>query len=362
VPDSGAQSEPGGGEAGAGEVEAGAGEVEEAIEADEVGEDAEIGEDGEAATVGYLGPEGTFSEEALLGSAKAAAVRPVALASIRQAVMAVQEGSVRWAVVPLENSVEGSVTVTLDTLAGEAAGVGIVGEVVLPVRHHLIAREPVELKRIETIVSHPHVPGQCTRFLSRELAHAQFVAATSTAEAVRLVSESEQLSSAAIGTELAARLYDCTILVSGIQDREDNETRFVWLARNDKTTQGPPPLRHPAGGRAGGPAGRAGGRRGPEGGRRGPEGRTGSSDKTSIVFWGAGAGRAGWLVRCLDEFAKREINLTRIESRPMRERLGQYMFYVDLEGATTDAQVAAALDGLRAMCERVRVLGSYPAA
>jgi prephenate dehydratase len=283
------------------------------------------------APVGYLGPEGTFSEEALLGSVEPQAILPVALASIRDAVMAVQEGAVRFALVPIENSVEGSVPVTLDTLTGEAPDVSIVGDMVLPVRHHLIAREPLESERIETIVSHPHVPGQCTRFLSRALPHVQITAASSTAEAVRLVSEQTGGALAAIGTELAAQLYGCTILASGIQDREDNETRFVWLAHGDADAQGPP-LVVPAG----------------------------PSHKTSIVFWGAGAGRSGWLVRCLDEFAEREINLTRIESRPMRERLGQYMFFVDLEGSLADDPVSAALDGLRALCERVRVLGSYP--
>ncbi|HEX3392395.1 MAG TPA: prephenate dehydratase [Solirubrobacteraceae bacterium] len=284
-------------------------------------------------TAGYLGPEGTFSEEALLGSVRPDAVVPVALATIRDAVIAVQEGTVRWALVPIENSVEGSVPVTLDTLAGEAADVSIVGEVVLPVRHNLIAGEPLELDRIQTIVSHPHVPGQCTRFLSKELAHAGVAAASSTAEAVRLVSEHADGHTAAIGTELAAQIYGCTILVAGIQDRQDNETRFVWLAHGDASAQGPP-LRSD-----GGPGG-----------------------KTSIVFWGSGAGRSGWLVRCLDAFAERDINLTRIESRPMREQLGQYMFFVDLEGSLAQDSVADALEGLRALCEHVRVLGSHPIA
>ena len=123
-----------------------------------------------APSAGYLGPEGTFSEEALLGSASAGAVTPVALETIRDAVMAVQERTVEWSLVPIENSIEGSVTVTLDTLAGEASEVAIVGEVVLPVRHYLIAASPLELGQIETVVSHPHVPGQCTRFLHGPLA------------------------------------------------------------------------------------------------------------------------------------------------------------------------------------------------
>jgi prephenate dehydratase len=286
-----------------------------------------------AQSAGYLGPEGTFSEEALLSSAAVGAVTPVALETIRDAVMAVQERTVEWSLVPIENSIEGSVTVTLDTLAGEASETAIVGEVVLPVRHYLIAASPLELGRIETVVSHPHVPGQCTRFLHGPLARARVLAASSTAEAVRLVSERKDDSLAAIGTRLASELYECVVIAEGIQDREDNETRFVWLARTDSGS-GAPQLRA----------------------------QTGHGHKTSLVFWGAGADHSGWLVMCLNEFARREINLTKIESRPMREQLGHYMFFVDLEGSLRDEVVSLALTGLRAMCEQVRVLGSYPAA
>jgi prephenate dehydratase len=296
---------------------------------------------------GYLGPEGTFSEEALLGSIGEASVEPVALETIRDAVMAVQDGEVEWSLTPIENSIEGSVTVTLDTLAADASDVAIVGEAVLPVRHYLIARAPLALSEIKMIVSHPHVPGQCARFLHERLAHARVAAATSTAEAVRLVAEhtgdqegadresdrGHDGSWAAIGTRLAAELYGCTVIAEGIQDREDNETRFVWLARADSTA-GAPPLRSQAQ----------------------------PGHKTSLVFWGPGADRAGWLVLCLDEFGRRGINLTKIESRPMRERLGHYMFFVDLEGSLADASVSDAVTGLRGLCERVRVLGSYPVA
>jgi prephenate dehydratase len=304
---------------------------------------------------GYLGPEGTFSEEALLADVDAAAVKPVALETIRDAVMAVQDGEVEWSLVPIENSIEGSVTVTLDALVGDAHDVEIVGESVLQVRHSLIARTPIDLDQIETVVSHPHVPGQCTRFLHKHLPGARIAAATSTAEAVRLVAECFKGEAgeanlggadaadrapdgsgggrkwAAIGTRLASELYGCTVIADAIQDREDNETRFVWLARKDSSA-GAPPLRSPVG------AGR----------------------KTSLVFWGAGADRAGWLVLCLDEFAKRRINLTKIESRPMRERLGHYMFFVDLDGSLASGVVSDALAGLQGLCEQVRVLGSYP--
>ncbi|MGH2910842.1 MAG: prephenate dehydratase [Solirubrobacteraceae bacterium] len=282
---------------------------------------------------GYLGPEGTFSEEALLGSVDSTAVKAVPIDTIRGAVMAVQNRTVEWALVPIENSIEGSVTVTLDTLAGEASDVAIVGEAVLPVRHYLIGAGSLDLEAVETIVSHPHVPGQCTRFLHERVPHAHIVASSSTAEAVRLVAQEKSGGWAAIGTRLAANLYGCTVIAEGIQDREDNETRFVWLAREDSTL-GKPPLREPPG----------------------PE------RKTSLVFWGAGADRAGWLVRCLDQFGKREINLTKIESRPMRERLGHYMFFLDLRGSLEEARVSDALAGLRGMCERVRIFGSYPTA
>jgi prephenate dehydratase len=284
-------------------------------------------------TAGYLGPKGTFSEEALLCSVDTTAVKPVPIDTIRDAVMAVQDHTVEWSLVPIENSVEGSVTVTLDTLAGEASDVAIVGEVVLPVRHYLIAPTPLELVSVETIVSHPHVPGQCTRFLHQRVPHAHIVAASSTAEAVRLVAEEKREGWAAIGTRLAAHLYRCTVIAEGIQDREDNKTRFVWLAREDDASLGPP-----------------------------LQANMGIKRKTSLVFWGAGADRAGWLVRCLDEFGKRDINLTKIESRPMRERLGHYMFFLDLEGSLEDIHVSDALAGLRGMCQHVRVFGSYPTA
>jgi prephenate dehydratase len=292
---------------------------------------------------GYLGPEGTFSEEALLGSVIAAAVVPIAKETIRDAVMAVQESSAEWSLVPIENSIEGSVTVTLDTLAGEASDVEIVGEAVLPVRHYLIARASTELEQIQRVLSHPHVPGQCRRFLRERLSHARVTATASTAEAVRLVAERPEDAArndvddggrwAAIGTRLAAELYGCTVIAEGIQDREDNETRFVWLGRRD-CSAGAPPLRS----------------------------AVGAGHKTSLVFWGAGADRAGWLVLCLDEFARRAINLTKIESRPMRERLGHYMFFVDLDGSLTQKAVSDALAGLQDLCEQVRVLGSYPTA
>jgi prephenate dehydratase len=245
--------------------------------------------------------------------------------------MSLRRGEVEWAIAPIENSLEGSIAVTLDLLAGEASDVAIVGEVLLRVRHSLIAYGLVPLQEIDTVLSHPQVPGQCARFLRSELAHARILPSASTAEAVRTVTSERHRGQAALGTKLAAEIYGGTVIREGVEDRDDNETRFVWLARADAKAE--PPLRFPATG----------------------------SWKTSLVFWGAGAERPGWLVRCLDEFARRDINLTKIESRPWRGRLGSYKFFADLTGGLDEAPVADALECVRALCE-VHVLGSYPAA
>jgi prephenate dehydratase len=288
--------------------------------------------------VGYLGPEGTFTEEALLASAEPGGVRPVALPTIYDTVVALARGELEWAVVPIENSLDGSVSVTLDLLATEDVSLEIVGEALLSVRHSLIACEDVALGEIRTVLTHPQVPGQCERFLRGELAHARVLAASSTAEAVRIVAADARREQAALGTRLAAEIYGATVIREDVQDRDDNETRFVWLARSVRDPRaaqagGDPPLRN----------------------------RGEGEWKTSLVFWGPGADSAGWLVRCLDEFGRRRINLTKIESRPKRERMGSYMFFVDLQGRVGEPAVRQALNGLREICERVRVLGSYRA-
>ncbi len=281
--------------------------------------------------VAYLGPAGTFSEQALLQSAAVDSVEAVPLQTIYDAVIAVRSGDVEFAVVPLENSLEGSVSVTLDLLAGEARDVAVVAEVLLGVSHSLIGVERVELSDIDTVFSHPQVLGQCARFLRGELAHARAVPADSSADAVRTVARERRRGDAAIGTELAASIYGGTVIRAGIEDRGDNETRFAWLARRDG---GAPPL----------------------------IAASSTPWKTSLVFWGAGADHSGWLVRCLDEFARREINLTKIESRPLRERLGSYMFFADFVGHAEEANVAEAIAGVGALCEQVHVMGSYRAA
>lgn len=275
---------------------------------------------------GYLGPAGTFSHEALRAVA-GEEFEGVPLPTVYDAILAVEEGRVDRSLVPIENSLEGGVGATLDTLAAETGSVAIVGEVVHAVRHALIAREAVELAQIRTVLSHPQATGQCARYLRDELPGATVLPAASTAEAVRMVAEREVPAepAAALGTALAAELYGCTVLREGVEDAAANATRFVWLART-----GVEPDRAP--------------------------------DKTSVVWWGSGDESPGWLVRCLSEFAFRGVNLTRIESRPRRLGLGHYMFFADLDGPASDPSVAEAVESLRAQAEVVRVLGSYPAA
>jgi prephenate dehydratase len=284
--------------------------------------------------VGYLGPEGTFTQEALIQSAARAAdeLELVPLPTVYDAVMAVHARSVERSLVPIENSLEGSVNATLDALAIDAEDVAIVGEVVYPISHCLIAREPMDLSEIETVVSHPQANAQCARFIRTRLPQARVLAGPSTAEAVRVVAEHGGRW-AALGNRLAAERYGCRVLRDGVEDVAGNETRFVWL----------------------GPAGA------PPGGLGEPGTEPLGPWKTAIVFWGVGAEAPGWLVGCLSEFAARDVNLTRIESRPRKQGLGRYMFFLDLEGRDTEPPVAEALAGLRGHVETLRVIGSFPA-
>lgn len=292
--------------------------------------------------VGYLGPAGTFTEEALLAGALPDAVEHVGLETIFDTVTALVRGEVDWAVVPIENSLDGSVTVTLDLLADHAGELEIVAEDLLQVRHFLAAATEMPLERIRTVLTHPQVPGQCRQFLRQRLSGAAVVPANSTADAVRLASLADPAEGvAAIGTRLAAEIYGAVLLAQDVQDRDDNLTRFVWLGVAHETPRG---TQAPAGEKAPVKTSRD------------------TPRKTSLVFWGPGADRAGWLVLCLDQFGRRGINLTKIESRPRRERMGHYMFFVDLEGDARDRAVAEAIVGLRELCEQVCVLGSYLAA
>jgi prephenate dehydratase len=283
--------------------------------------------------VGYFGPPGTFTHAALLASERARGAEAVPFPTERETIMAAVDGQVDAALVPIENALEGGVNATLDTLAFDAPAAHIVGEEILPISHALIAAPGVSEEQVVAVISHPQPLGQCRRFLAERLPGRRLVAATSTAEAVRDVAESDE-PWAAIGTVAAAALHGCVVLRAGIEDEHGNETRFVWVAG-----AGRPPARDAA-----------------------PSAAPDAPWKTSIVFHGAGDAAPGWLVRCLSELAFRGINLTRIESRPLKRRLGHYLFLVDLEGRDDDLPVMEAIAGLDVHCEQVRVLGSYPAA
>jgi prephenate dehydratase len=273
--------------------------------------------------IAYLGPAGTFTEDALGEAAPGDDFEPLRTPTIHDAILAVEAGEAERALVPVENSIEGSVRDTLDTLAFEAERVTIVGEYDYTVRAHLLAREAIELDAIEAVLSHQQPLAQCARFLREHLPGIELRSVSSTAAAVRMVSESVR-PWAAIGSRAAATLYGCRIIREGIQDEADNVTRFVWIAPDGSKPEGEGPW------------------------------------KTSLVFSELGEDHPGALVDALGEFSSRGINLTRIESRPLRQGLGLYMFFCDLEGAAGDGVVAEAPAALRNKAGSVRLLGSYP--
>ncbi|MET0927804.1 MAG: prephenate dehydratase, partial [Solirubrobacterales bacterium] len=262
--------------------------------------------------VAYLGPAGTFSEDALNAAAGGAEHEPAPMTTIHDAVLAVERGEADRAFVPFENSTEGSVRQTLDALAFDAPGVTIVGEHDQPISNSLIARTSLQLSEIEVVVSHPQASAQCARFLRDRLPGAEVRAASSTADAVREVSSAGR-PWAALGAAGAAEIYDCVVLRSGVEDEPGNVTRFVWLAPAGTESKG-------------------------EGGWR-----------TTLSFAELGADHPGALVEALTEFSSRAVNLVRIESRPLREAgLGRYMFFCDLEGRAAEPPVAEAIEALRA--------------
>jgi prephenate dehydratase len=276
-----------------------------------------------AVRIAYLGPEGTFTEDALRAALGDHAAEMVPAATVYDAIIAVDRGEADRALVPFENSIEGAVRSTLDTLAFDDPSVEIVGEYDHPIRHSLIARRELALGDVTAVLSHPQASAQCSRFIREKLPGAEVRAAPSTAEAVREVAESDE-PWAALAARSAARLYDCQVLADGVEDSPDNVTRFVWVAPPDTRPQGD------------------------------------GTWRTTLVFSELGEDHPGALVEALVEFSSRGVNLTRIESRPRRQGLGRYLFFLDIEGSAEDGTVAEAIEGLRTKAESVRVLGSYP--
>ncbi len=268
--------------------------------------------------VGYLGPPGTFSEEALGRCELVSGAERRDYPTIAEAIEAVAKGEVEMSLVPIENSLEGSVHVTLDTLV-HRPGLRIRREVLLPIEQNLLARPGTEVSQVRCLLSHPQPLGQCVTFLRERLAGVPQEITTSTAEAARLAADREGC--AALGSRAAAARYGLAVLAESIHDDDGNTTRFVLVAREDEK----------------------------------PTGR----DRTSIAFT-LDRDRPGGLYEVLGEFARRGINLSKIESRPNKRALGHYVFYIDFEGHRSEPRGAEALAGVLERVHTLQLLGSYP--
>jgi prephenate dehydratase len=239
-------------------------------------------------------------------------------ATVAAVAAAVDSGMADEGVVAIENSLEGSVTDTLDVLIHESR-LAIRRELVLPIEHCLLVSPGGSTDQVDTIYSHPQALGQCRRFLERCFPKARLEASLSTTAAVEQMMQHE--GSAAVATLRAAELYGIQVLAQGIQDNRSNETRFVVLAASDDQPTG--------------------------------------CDKTSLAF-SVAQDRPGSLVDVLKEFSERQINLVKIESRPTKQELGKYVFLVDLEGHRTDPTIAEALGKVQAQSYFFKIFGSYP--
>ncbi|WP_413451569.1 prephenate dehydratase [Georgenia phoenicis] len=273
----------------------------------------------------YLGPEGTFTEAALRAFVGADPVQAEPSTDVVSALDAVRAGRADFAVVPMENSVEGGVNVTLDTLASSPEPLVIVGEVVVPVAFVLAVVPGTRLEEVRRISTHPHAWAQCRGWVARELDGAVHVPATSTAAAAAILADRgrEAGFDAALCSALSAERYGLEALAEGVADNPHAVTRFVVVSR-------PGTVPEPTG-----------------------------ADKTTLMVHLAD-NEAGALLDMLEQFAVRGVNLSRIESRPIGDSLGRYSFSMDLEGHVAEERVGAALIGLHRVCPLVRFMGSYP--
>ena len=271
--------------------------------------------------LGYFGPAGTFTHQALR---KVSAEDAVAFASVREALEAVRLGHIEGAVVPIENSVEGGVSATLDALiAGQP--LAIQGEIVIPVEFGLYVREGTTLDDVRNVLTHGHAAAQCRDWLALMVPQATVTEAGSTAGAAAEVANPESRYDAAVSARVAGELYGLTELAYQIEDNPGAVTRFILVAKDGLVPE--------------------------------PTG----ADKTTLVAY-MREDHSGALLEILEQFKVRGVNLTRIESRPTKTTLGSYYFSIDVEGHLRDKRVAEALEGLHRICPRVHFLGSYPRA
>ena len=270
-----------------------------------------------AKRVAYLGPAGTFTEDACLRYDPQAARIP--FPSIAMVAEAVITGKADEGITPIENSLEGSVTATLDLLI-HGSSLMIQNELVLPIHLYLLGGPNVQKESIDAIYSHTQPLGQCREFLSEKYPAVELIASLSTASAVKDMMKAEG-NAAAIGNKHAAKIYGAQVLSERIEDNPNNSTRFVTLAKSDHE-------------------------------------RTGD-DKTSVAFWFADDA-PGILYQTLGELSTRGINLAKVESRPTKESLGRYIFLIDLEGHRDDDMVRVALEAVESQVTMLKILGSYP--
>lgn len=274
-------------------------------------------------TIGYLGPSGTFTEQALLSQDDFKEYERRTFRSMPAVLNAVESGEIDLGFVAIENSIEGTVNPTIDTLAFSSK-LQIQREVEMPIRMQLFGSDDTNLDAIEKVLSFPHALAQCRKWLKTHLPNAEPVAANSTAAAVKEVAEKSDPTVAGIGNELAGKLYGLNPIAQDIHDNHDNKTRFVTVA-----SSGVP--------------------------------RITGHDKTMIVIFQRND-RPGSLLSILQEFSARAINLSKLESRPTKTTLGDYCFIIDLDGHISDEVVANALKNIIAKHADVKFLGSYPAA
>ena len=269
--------------------------------------------------VAYLGPPGTFSEEAVSRCELARDAEPVPHRTFADAYEALLRGEADLALLPVENSIEGSIGAVLDLLV-HRPGAQVRRELLLPVRQVLLAPPGTRLEDVRRVLSHPQPLGQCAAFLRERLPGAALEPTHSTADAAQKVASGPP-GAAAIGARAAAARFGLEILAEDIQDAAENVTRFVLLARQDEA----------------------------------PTGR----DRTSIAFT-LDRDRPGGLWEVIGEFAQRGLNLSKVESRPTKREVGHYVFFLDFEAHRSDPAAAAALEGVRRRVHHMYVLGSYP--